>query len=144
MKTTIGYKILRANGSSLTADHGVVEYALPVNGDPGPWQDVPGNGAYVAMFGGLFSASTTDHDGAILAECECVNPSGLGRPPEGVTTYCNIRILRTTSAPLDADYWAKRDTLYADYRAKRDTLDAAATEAHTAMMRREYFGEARR
>ncbi|MEW6439279.1 MAG: hypothetical protein AB1508_19175 [Pseudomonadota bacterium] len=48
----IGYKLLREDGSSLR-EVWRYQYELPANGGPGSWQVVPGNGAYLAVTGGL-------------------------------------------------------------------------------------------
>ena len=82
----IGYKHLRADGSSL---NGKIKYALPVDGKPGPWQNVPGNGSYLAVTGGLFSAK--DDPQGILVRME--GDKRKAGPLSGVQgVVCNRRV----------------------------------------------------
>jgi hypothetical protein len=81
-----GYKHLRADGSSL---NGKFKYVLPVDGDPSPWQDVPGNGSYLAVTGGLFSAK--DDPQGILVRME--GDKRKAGPLSGVQgVVCNRRV----------------------------------------------------
>ena len=134
----IGYKILLPQGRSIRTASGAVHYDLPKDGKPGAWQTIPGNGAYVAHFAGLFSAGVEVRN-AILVEVECREEVKDTGAPEGVRTWRKVRILRVTCAPLEADYKAKCAPLDADYEAKLAPLDAWAARRHTAMMRREFF-----
>ena len=82
----IGYKHLRADGSSL---NGKFKYLLPVDGAPSPWQDVPGNGSYLAVTGGLFSAK--DDPQGILVRIE--GDKRKAGPLSGVQgVVCNRRV----------------------------------------------------
>ena len=76
----VGCKLLRLDGRSL---NGRVQYDLS-----GAWQEVPGNGAYVAVTGGL----TTGGTGEQLVWLECREPTGA-KAPEGVVTYRQARVI---------------------------------------------------
>jgi len=99
--TVIGYKLLEGD-HSLTSRYGVVTY--PADGE---WHEVPGNGAYVAVSGGLYSAGVDPADPQ-LVELECrdevldVSPE----PPEGVRCFRRVRRPRTL---LDYARVAKND-----------------------------------
>ncbi len=91
MSTITGYKMLRSDGTSLRKK-GRVDYLVPSNGQPGPWVEVPGNGAYVAVEGGL---AISGH-GTVIVRMECdpeseVMPPDL--PPCGVRCFRRVRVL---------------------------------------------------
>ena len=88
-KTVFGAKILQADGRSL---NGSFQYAIPSNGEPGPWQEVPGNGAYVAVTDGIEKGGY----GPLLVCFECRDPTGSSAP-EGVVCFRKVRVL-----PFDA------------------------------------------
>jgi hypothetical protein len=104
---TIGYKLLEGD-HSLTSRYGVVTY--PADGE---WHEVPGNGAYVAVSGGLYSAGVDPTDPQ-LVELECrdevldVSP----KPPESVRCFRRVRRSRDTldyaRVAKNAAAWAVR------------------------------------
>jgi len=82
----IGYKHLRADGSSL---NGKFKYLLPVDGAPGPWQDVPGNGAYIAVTDGLFAGGDDPQGMLVRMEGDEQKP---GPPSEVKGVLCSRRV----------------------------------------------------
>ena len=87
MTTTSGYKVLRADGTSL---NGKFRYALPTNGKPGPWQEVPGNGSYVAHTDGLYAGGA----GPLLVRMRCRDECVASDPPLGVRCWRRVRVVR--------------------------------------------------
>jgi hypothetical protein len=87
----VGLKVVREDLGSITEVHGRVFYPRDV------WIDVPGNGAYVAMTGGLFSAG----DGA---KCIYLEGEGIVRAPgvEGVLCFSKVRHIAPCPERLDA------------------------------------------
>ena len=93
MKRIIGYKYLRADGSSINDEHGRVKYTRR-------WQTIPGNGAYVgATWDGLCAGG----EGEIIAELECREDFPVDAP-DGVTCYRQVRVVRWL-APPTAEPW---------------------------------------
>ena len=83
---TIGAKLL--NGlSSLNGKH--------LYCDDGEWQQVPGDGAYVAVTGNL----TLGGKGTNLRYLECKEPTGVEAPP-GVICYRSVRLLPDGEIPV--------------------------------------------
>ena len=85
----IGYKLLRADGGSLTSQYERVIYPV------GEWVTVLGNGAYIAITGGVDAGGV----GPILTPFECAErlkpqPPGV---PQGV--QCFRRVRRLAKAP---------------------------------------------
>lgn len=78
---TVGAKMLAADGGSLAAGNRVI---YPVD----EWIEVGGNGAYVAVSGGLTEAGI----GEILALFECQEPTGAPAP-KGVVCYRKVKRL---------------------------------------------------
>ena len=89
----VGLKLLRDDGGSLNDKYGRVIYPV------GEWVAVPGNGAYVAISGGLKAGGT----GPLLAAFECEQPrsadAGEGMPA-GVTCFRRVRRLATLPSGL--------------------------------------------
>lgn len=77
----VGCKLLRSDGSSLRKE-GRVFYPM------GEWITVPGNGAYVAVTGGLVMGGS----GPLLTYMECEDPTGA-EAPVGVACYRRVRRL---------------------------------------------------
>jgi hypothetical protein len=75
----IGCKLLRTDGHAL---NGQYHYDLS-----GAWNAVPGNGAYVAVEGGLAMG-----DERQLVYLECAEPTGA-RAPNGVQCFRRVRIV---------------------------------------------------
>ena len=73
----VGCKLLREDGTSL---NGKFQYQR------NEWLQVPGNGAYVAVTGGL----TVGGVGKVLAYFECKEPTGA-KAPNGVTCFRRVR-----------------------------------------------------
>jgi len=100
MATILGLKLLTADGRSINFNgRGDVRYT-------GDWQDIPGNGAYVAITAGLVSGGY----GPTLAVMECdaesrVTPTDA--PPEGVRCYTRVRWMRDWKPATDAQRGAK-------------------------------------
>jgi len=100
----IGYKLLRADLSSLSGDYRRVQY--------GPeWTDVPGNGAYIGLtLPGLLRGGL----GEVLARVEYKSPTGKVNDGDVVTAR-RVRILQ--HAPVDiwaivrAVIWGARQVL---------------------------------
>ena len=92
----IGLKLLTENGASLNSSgYGSVTYPL------GEWVEVPGQGAYIALNGGLSSGGT----GPILCAFECEEQLNLdGTEPNGVRRFRRVRRLSgvPSEAPLRA------------------------------------------
>jgi hypothetical protein len=89
--TVIGYKLLEGD-HSLTSTYGVVTY--PADGE---WHEVPGNGAYVAVSGGLYSADVDLTDPQLVKlECRDEVPDVSPKPPEGVRCFRWVRRSRDT------------------------------------------------
>ena len=82
MTTIVGCKLLNSNNQSLTTDYKKVTYPV------GKWIRVPGNGAYVAVNGGL----TIGGIGPVLAYFECEDPTGA-EAPSGVTCFRRVKRL---------------------------------------------------
>ena len=74
-----GYKLLREDGSSI---HDMDRVTYPL----GEWIDVPDNGAYIAVDGGLY----TGGNAPLLAQFECADPTGAPAP-HGVVCYRRVR-----------------------------------------------------
>ena len=88
MKRIIGYKYLRADGSSINDEHGRVKYTRR-------WQTIPGNGAYVgSTWDGLCAGGV----GEIIAEMECRKKLPIDGP-DGVTCYRDVRVVRWLAPP---------------------------------------------
>ena len=88
---TYGLKLLRVDGSNLNYDHGRITYPL------GEWVEIPGNGAYVCISGGLMSGGV----GPLLAWFECGDEvDGVADMPHGVRCYRRVRRL----AAMPEDY----------------------------------------
>ena len=83
MKKIYGLKLLREDFVSLNDDHFRIIY--PLN----EWITVPGNGAYVAITGGLMSGGV----GPVLAAFECRESVGNDSAPEGVICYRKVKRL---------------------------------------------------
>jgi hypothetical protein len=95
-KPTIGYKLLAADEGSLSTEYPRVFYKIGVR------TTVPGNGAYVALTGGLLSLQQDSPD-KIFAKLECEDPvSPASPPPQGTTCF---RVV--TRVPLTQDDLAK-------------------------------------
>lgn len=77
---TVGCKLLRRDYTSLRP-HGRVTYTRD-------WTAVPGNGAYVAVTGGLIAGGMGD----VLVYLECEEPTGARALP-GVVCYRRVRIV---------------------------------------------------
>jgi len=76
----VGCKLLRADGSSLTDEHPRVTYLV------GEWITVPGNGAYVAVTGGIDAGGL----GPVLAYFECRDRVYVHHP-DGVACFRRVR-----------------------------------------------------
>ncbi len=81
----IGAKLLREDGTSL---NGQFRYK------PGPWMEVPGNGAYVAISGGLTSGGHGER--LVILECREELPIDA---PNGVKCYRHVRIVTDQTIP---------------------------------------------
>ena len=106
----IGYKLLAADEGSLTLDHERVFYKIGVR------TTVPGNGAYVAVTGGLFSLQRDSPD-KIFAVLLCegsVIPIEI--PPQGTLCFRHV-----TRVPVTVDDLARLAVEAAD----RDVRQAA-------------------
>lgn len=77
----VGCKLLREDGGSLRESNRVI---YPVD----EWIEVPGNGAYVAVTGGL----TLGGVDLVLAYFECADPTGA-LAPRGVMCFRRVRRL---------------------------------------------------
>ena len=140
-----GLKMLREDGGSMNSDHTRIVYPL------GEWITAPGNGAYIAVSGGLAAVGV----GPVLALFECQQPTGVNAP-DGVTCFRRVRMLsrcasagpwaryqkardaldadyQKACAPLDADYQKARAPLDADYRKACAALDADSQKACDAL-----------
>ena len=140
-----GLKMLREDGGSMNDEHQRIIYPL------GKWITAPGNGAYIAVSGGLAAVGV----GPVLALFECQQPTGVNAP-DGVTCFRRVRMLsrcasagpwaryqkaiaplyadyQKARAPLYADYRKALDALYADYQKARATLDADYRKACAAL-----------
>lgn len=114
MTKTIGYKYLRADGSSINGDHKRVTYGKR-------WQSIPGNGSYVGFtWDGLIAGGESE----LIAEVECRNPTGV-TAPNGVTCYRRVRVLRWLSPPTKP----ARDAYIAAIKQASDAYDAAIKQA---------------
>lgn len=82
-ETVIGLKLLRADGMSLNSRYGRVFYPV------GEWITVPGNGAYVAVSGGLHMGGW----GPLLVALECDEETELHASPSGVRCFTRVRRL---------------------------------------------------
>lgn len=80
--TVFGCKLLASDGGSINSEHGRVLYPL------GEWIDVPGNGAYIAVTGGLLAGGV----GPLLAYFECREPTGAAATA-GVVCFRRVRLL---------------------------------------------------
>ena len=116
----IGYKLVQKDGFSL---NGKFKYILD---QPDLVQEIPGNGAYVAHFGNLFSGKRFLPEELVLIEIEGIEGEelvGFG-PPFGVKTWKKIKILRINEkAVTQADYDDKMVPLRNEYEAKLDPID---------------------
>ena len=101
----IGYKLLR-DDMSLTLQYDRIRYPV------GKWVSVPGNGAYVAISGGLLTGGG-DVVRDELAQFECEEPSGANAP-DGVV--CFRKVLRVKLDACDFARLAEHDVDY-DVRA---------------------------
>jgi hypothetical protein len=131
MKRIIGYKFLRADGSSISGEHGRIIYTRR-------WQKIPGNGAYV---GSTWEGLCVGGMGAIIAEVECQRPTGAWAS-DGVACYGRVRVLRwlaPPTAPALAEYGRVRAPAWAEYERDRTTASAwAEYERATASAWAEY------
>jgi len=76
----IGCKLLQSDGTSLNGEY---RYDLS-----GKWNVVPGNGAYVAVTGGLPCGNM----GKLLVYLDCEQPTGV-KAPEGVICFRRVRVI---------------------------------------------------
>jgi hypothetical protein len=83
--TEKGLKLFQSNGKSL---NGKVQYDF---GNPNEWQGVPGNGAYVAIEGDLFSEGQPE--GFIVHNVEGRAEVTVPNKPMGVKCFAQIRVL---------------------------------------------------
>ena len=122
-KPVIGYKLLDGD-QSLTSEYGRVRYPV------GEWVTVPGNGAYVAVSGGLLSGGgdVARHQ---LAVFECEESVAVADVSAGVVCFRRVRRLVLDQALLariaenDLD-WGVR--LAAVARVEDQTLLARVAE----------------
>lgn len=87
-----GYKLLTAQGRSLSDQHGAVTYPLD-----GTWAEVPGNGAYVGL---TLSGLLRGGFGPLLCEVEYKEPTGTVRDG-AVITARRVRVVRHTAITID-------------------------------------------
>src|SRR3990167_9893695 len=92
----IGYKLLCADGRSLSEQYGAVLYPLD-----GTMIDVPGRGAFV---GGSIAGLLCGGCGPLLAECEYNATDRLGGDGE-VAEVRRVRVVRCTT--IDGWTWAR-------------------------------------
>ena len=90
MMNVVGCKLLRADGSSLTDEHPRVAYPV------GEWISVPGNGAYVAVTGGIDAGGI----GPVLAYFECADRMVSILCPDGVQCFRSVRRLKCPAPEL--------------------------------------------
>ena len=92
-------KMLRADGTSLNRRH---RYVLPIDEQPGDWQEVPGNGCYLAEWrdSELFAGGAGDVLWEVEADRE-VCKSGI----RGVHCCSPIRLVRTIDWSELVDGW---------------------------------------
>ena len=110
----VGCKLLRLDGRSL---NGRVQYDLS-----GAWQEVPGNGAYVAVTGGL----TAGGEGERLVWLECREPTGA-EAPAGVVTYRWVRVVAACSERVTPEWRGEVATYAPDLIAEQRVALRAAT-----------------
>jgi hypothetical protein len=80
----VGCKLLKANGTSLNG-----KYCYDLTGT---WNVVPGNGAYVAVTGGLTTAGIPSKDD-ILVYLECEEPTGAVASHDDVQCFRHVRVI---------------------------------------------------
>jgi hypothetical protein len=94
-KTVRGYKLLTLEGMSLRGRPNI-QYTSK-------WQQIPGNGAYVAITGNLYAGCENAHpDRSIVAEMECREPVGTNSP-EGVQCFRWVRVRRWLRPPTSQE-----------------------------------------
>lgn len=89
---TIGFKLVRRDCGSIR-DLGRVFYTTE-------WQEIPGNGAYVSVYGSLLCAG----DAPLLIALQCDGPIQLENLPPGVECY---RRVRRIPLPDDLPDWVR-------------------------------------
>jgi hypothetical protein len=112
----IGLKLLTKDGQSINGNYGRIVYP-----DTGKWINVPGNGAYVAIEGGLTSGGC----GPLLAVIEYDPESSVRcNAPSGVRCYRRVRRV----PELEPSARAECDKARAEYEKTLVELNKAGTE----------------
>jgi hypothetical protein len=112
----VGLKLVKKDLGSITEVHGRVIYTKD------EWIDVPGNGAYVAITGGLLAAG--DGDKCIYLECD-----GIVRDAGVTGVMCFSRVRHVDPRPEKVDpYLSKISHIWDEAPDKALLADLAKTD----------------